>query len=328
MILIGGAGSSGSTLLRKKLSTHKDIFSGGEINFFNKERLFEDWNKNKLKILPYFPFFTTSGWDIYRRSMLTRKEYGWNKNEIRDLLKQSKSINEFVNVFFDRGLKNNNSKLWIEKTPSNAYSFKLFLKQFQEGKVIHITRNPLDSIASMYNKNKPIYYGVGTWLYNNAAALVCENSKRYLRVKYEDLVLDPKPTFQRISNFIGIDIAGLNLLGEKKMEMNLIDSWKNNPNAAISTTSMGSFYNLQNELQNEIYTALHCIQISDAHSKVKDFKYVDFYAISKKLEYNSDISPNKEMVIKIKKDLKLHKMERFLKNYQTGGKFFPLKIKE
>ena len=69
-IIIGGSGSSGSTMLIRKLSTHPDIFCGGETNFFNKEQLFENWNKNKLKIIPLLPFFSTKGWQIYRRSNL------------------------------------------------------------------------------------------------------------------------------------------------------------------------------------------------------------------------------------------------------------------
>jgi hypothetical protein len=328
MILIGGSGSSGSTMLIRKLQAHKDIFSGGEINFFNKERLFEDWNKNKLKILPYFPYFTTSGWDVYRRSMLTRNEYGWNKKEIKNLLKESNSINEFTETYFKKGLDKKQAKIWIEKTPSNAYSFKYFLEQFPQGKVIHITRNPLDTIASIYKKNRPVYYAVGTWLYNNAVALVCENSERYLRVKYEDIVNDPDVEFKRMFDFIGVNSENVNLTTENNIIKKDIESWKNSPDAKISKSSMGGFQKLDKNVQDEIYSALDYIQISEKHIQDKNIKYFNFETISERLDYVTELYPNKILKEKIKKDLKKHKFERSFKRYETGGNNFPLQIKK
>ncbi|MCF6306854.1 MAG: sulfotransferase [Flavobacteriaceae bacterium] len=328
MILIGGSGSSGSTMLIRKLNNHPDIFGGGEISFFNKERLFEDWQKNKLKILPYLPYFTTSGWYVYRRSMLTREEYGWNKKEVKNLLKQSNSIVEFSKHYFKRGLDRKNAKIWIEKTPSNAYSFKYFLEQFPEGKVIHITRNPIDSVASMYEKGVPIFYSVGAWLYNNAAALVCENSKRYLRVRYEDIVDNPEIEFKKLLDFIKIENKGLNLSTKEKKEVKDIESWKNSPDGEISKSSMGRFYKLPVEIQKEIYTALHCIQISKKHISDKNFKYSDFDSISKKLGYETKLEPDLTFKGKIKKELKIHKLERSIKMYYTGGNNFPIQLKK
>ena len=53
-----------------------------------------------------------------------------------ELLKNSNSINEFTQVYFKRPIDKKNAKIWIEKTPSNAYSFTKFLDQYPNGKVV------------------------------------------------------------------------------------------------------------------------------------------------------------------------------------------------
>lgn len=322
---MGGSGSSGSTMLIRKLSTHPEVFCGGEINFFNKEQLFENWNKNKLKILPVFPFYSTKGWQIYRRSTLTRSEYGWSKTSIKELLQKSDSINQFSATYFDKPMKDKNAKLWIEKTPSNAYSFTKFLEQFPEGKVIHIARNPLDSAASMYKKDPRVYYGVGTWLYNNSAALAASKSKRYHLVKYEDLIYNQEETLQNLCNFIGIDADGIVM--EQKNKEKHIESWENSPDAKISDSSMGKFAKLPQEIQDEIHTAFNSCVIAESHVREKNLPYTDFKSICKVLGYDDALKPVESLKDKIEKDLKRDKRMRTLKMYETKGSFYPLEIK-
>jgi hypothetical protein len=326
-IIIGGSGSSGSTMLIRKLSTHPEVFSGDEIDFFNKEQLFEDWDRNKLKILPYFPYFSTKGWQVYRRSALQREEYGWTKREIRKLLKSSSSINEFTKAYFERPVSRKKARLWIEKTPSNCYSFRHFLEQYPEGKVVHIVRNPLDSAASMYNKSPRVYYAVGTWLYNNAAALTVADSDRYHRVKYEDLVYNQDETFAKLCDFLGIDSAGLVLEIKGKTEKH-IESWSNSPFAKISTSSMGKFQKLSEDIKDEIYTAFDRFEVSEAHQKANNIVLSDFYSVASELGYETEIFPKPELVKKLTSDLKKDKRVRTLKMYHTGGSYYPLSMKK
>tara|TARA_B110000027_G_scaffold67583_1_gene72276 strand:- start:8293 stop:9273 length:981 start_codon:yes stop_codon:yes gene_type:complete len=324
-IIIGGSGSSGSTMLIRKLSTHPDIFCGGETNFFNKEQLFENWNKNKLKIIPLLPFFSTKGWQIYRRSNLCQDEYGWTKKTVKELLKNSNSINEFTQVYFKRPIDKKNAKIWIEKTPSNAYSFTKFLDQYPDGKVIHIARNPLDSAASMYNKDPRVFYGVATWLYNNAAALAASKSNRYHLIKYEDLIYDQENTFEKLSNFIGIDQKGI--VFEKKIKEKIIATWDNSPDAKISDSSMGRFKKLPIEIQNEIYTAFHHFRISDIHKTTKDIQYDSFDEICLQLGYDASLTPVESLKEKLRKDLQKDKFNRGIRFYETKGNYYPIELK-
>lgn len=322
---MGGSGSSGSTMLIRKLSTHPDVFCGGEINFFNKEQLFEDWENNKMKILPFFPFFSTKGWQIYRRSTLHREEYGWNKESVKELLKSSKNINEFTSSYFDRPRNAKQAKIWIEKTPSNAYSFTKFLEQYPSGKVVHIVRNPLDSAASMYNKDPRVYYAVGTWLYNNAIALAAASSKRYHLIKYEDLIYKKEATLQNICDFIGIDKEGIIL--EQKSKEKDIATWDNSPDGKISDSSMGKFKKLPQSIQDEIYTAFEYFKISESHKKTKNIEFDTYHKVCEQLGYNADLKPVENLVHKLKKDLRGDKFLRNIKMYATKGNYYPIEVK-
>lgn len=325
-VIIGGSGSSGSTMLISKLSTHPELFCGGEINFFNKEQLFEDWNKNKMKILPLFPFFSTKGWHIYRRNSLHRSEYGWTKEEIKKLLKTSHSINNFSEQYFNRPLLKKGAKFWIEKTPSNCYSFSLFLKTFPKSKVVHIARNPLDTIASIYKKDQRVFHAVGNWLYNNATALNVSDSENYYLIKYEDLIYDTNNSFSKLCLFLGIDSKDIKL--DLGIDNKLIPTWNNSPTAKISDSSMGKFNFLSQEVKDEIYTALAYFEVSDSHKNKKNIKYIDFNTICEKLNYSSVIHPKESMLKKIKLDLKKDKLNRTIKMYATGGDFYPIQLKD
>jgi len=239
-ILIGGAGSSGTSLLSNKLNIHPDLFSTGEINFFNKEQLFENWSKNKLKILRKWPFESTKGWFVYRQSNLGIKECGWKSEEIKEMLKSSATINEFCESYFKKPLEDKEAKYWIEKTPSNCYSFNHFLSQFENGKVIHMVRNPLDVMASFCKRGLSPYAAAATWIYNNSTSLAVENSTRYLRISYEDLVDDPKMIFDKILSFLNVKLLDLNM-EQTTSSMSKIGSWNSNPMHSIDKKSIGGF---------------------------------------------------------------------------------------
>lgn len=87
-VLIGCAGSSGSTLLPTLLNRHPKLFSGPELNLLNKEQLFEDWEHWENRVFSFFPFCSTRGWQVYRRSNLSDPAYGWSRREVRTLLRE------------------------------------------------------------------------------------------------------------------------------------------------------------------------------------------------------------------------------------------------
>lgn len=325
-VLIGGSGSTGSTLLRKTLNRHPDIFSGGEINFFNKEQLFEDWNKYKNNLLNN-KTLCTKGWFPYCGNLLLLKEYGWKYSDLIILIQKSKSIIEFTQEYFSPLLKKNKSKIWIEKTPSNCYSFELFLNTFKNGKVIHTVRNPLDTTSSLCRRGMNTYFAAGLNVYNTASALVSSNSPRYLLVKYENLVRFPEKTVKEILEFIGLDYCSSMFDQCDQDNKDKIGSWGSHPGKEISKKNIGKFKSIESKDQRRIITALTLFEISKKHINNKGLEHKNCIEICDQLGYHFQPNVYNEFRREYRKNFIKDLVSRTLNNYPTSLLNYPAKFK-
>jgi hypothetical protein len=328
IILMGGSGSSGSTLLRYLLNQHENIYSGQELNFFNKETLFQKWNKDKLKIIPYFPYYTTLGFQIHRRNSLHVQDYGWEKKEIKSLLKRNATINSLANEFFSRVIKKTGKDIIIEKTPTNCYSFFDFLQAFPTGKVIHIARNPYDAAASLYKRGRSFFEAASIWIYGNASALRVKDDARYVLVKYEDLINDQKKTFESIFSFIGVDPKRTDEKNIVGTEAKAHASWNLNPQAGIVKNRESSFEKLADDEKEKLLTALSVIQVSDKHARKKSIHFTSCKHICQVLGYTYTPFVNKEYERKLRSIVFWDKVSRTIKNYHTSVTFYPVQIND
>jgi hypothetical protein len=205
--LIGGAGSTGSSLLRTLFNRHSAVFAGEELNFFNKEQYFQTWSKSREDIFRrgIWTIPRTHGWFEYSGNSLLHPCYMWSLQELKQLLGECPSIFEFAHRYFDRPLREHGKNYWIEKTPSNCYCFNHFLNRFKNGKVIHTVRDPYESVCSLMRRGMSPYFSAALWIYNTCAALAAAESPRYLLVRYEDLTSSPNSQIERICSFLELD---------------------------------------------------------------------------------------------------------------------------
>jgi len=329
-VLIGGSGSTGSSLLRTILNRHSQIFSGGELNFFNKKQYFKNWSKYKSTIIKKIPLrkqLTTQGWFSYPGHNLLHKEYCWNKEDLYRLVQQAVDIKDFSKIYFDRSLKSNDKKMWIEKTPSNSYCFSEFLKYFKNGKVIHCSRNPLDTVASLTNRGMNSFFASGLYVYNTACALSVANDKRYLLVKYEDLIKNTNITLKRILNFLNLKFEVSILFPEKNIDKSKsISSWNYNSHDGINSKNIGTFNRLSSERQNEIITALSLFEISKKHIQRNNLFHKNCLTICEELNYNFKAKVYKNYknryMLSLLKDI-FHRTRRL---YSTNLLYYPARI--
>ena len=149
-IIMGGSGSTGSSLLKNILNRNQEIFAGGETSFFAKKMVYENWQKAKSKVLKRkFSGLRNHGWHLYNGTDLLQPEYLWDKDDLNAALKETNSLQEFCKVYYDKSLNEARASMWLEKTPANSACFSFFLKAFGQGKAIHMVRNPFDTIASL-----------------------------------------------------------------------------------------------------------------------------------------------------------------------------------
>ena len=325
-VLIGGCGSTGSTLLRHILNRHDRVFCGPELNFFNKEQLFRNWQKEKRKIKWPSRFLPTEGWVPYTGTRLLNPEYRWNKKDLYNLIDGARTITEFSDEYFRPVINENDSDIWIEKTPSNSYSFDLFLKKFENSKVIHIARSPYATVASFIKRGFSPVFAAGMYIYNMSAALKASNNENYYYIKYEDLVEKPEDEISSLLSFLDLDFDDNLLFPESGEEKEIITSWQNQPNQGIRKTKSTQFERASQRMQKEIVTALSVFKIRSSIAQKKSLPYVDCESLCDALEYNFKPEIYPETLKSITRDFKLDQLKRSIKFFPTRGKNYPAKL--
>jgi len=104
------------------------------------------------------------------------------------------------------------ARIWIDQTPSNIAIGHTLLEQFPDAKLIHLVRDGRAIAASMipldWGPNNVV--GAGrAWLRPIAQGLALEMAypQRVLRVKYEDLVQDPRTVLLRLCQFAELEFT-------------------------------------------------------------------------------------------------------------------------
>jgi hypothetical protein len=162
-IVIGGCGRSGTTLLLSVLSCHSRIFAiDRELDAFCPDAYSAE------------PDLTVP----------TRWDWLWR-------------------YFADTEIPPSCSR-WCEKTPKNVVVFDRILRAFGEDvRLIHIVRDGRAVVTSRHPQD-PTRYHVSPerWVTDVSAGLRVEPHPQVLRVRYEDLVLDPTATMRTICEFL------------------------------------------------------------------------------------------------------------------------------
>ena len=136
-------------------------------------------------------------------------------------------------------------------------SFDWFFDHWPDGKVVFLTRNPFARIWSHIDQKKNRNGHIIGWSKNRKAfceiaktftqdyitTASLEQSKRILKVNYEDLVASPEAELQRICSFLGINFStsllqptrlgiddgtSTNRTGSKEINSNSVHKWKSN----------------------------------------------------------------------------------------------------
>jgi hypothetical protein len=98
---------------------------------------------------------------------------------------------------------------WIDHTPTNIFYAPTLLREFESAPLIHIVRDPRATVASVL----PLDWGPASardgarwWLSRLGAGLATEAAfpDRVLRLRYEDLVREPRATLESLCLWAGL----------------------------------------------------------------------------------------------------------------------------
>jgi|GEM_PF-1357309 len=179
-IFIVGMPRSGTTLLESILASHPDIIAGDELPFLDM---------------------------ICSKSLLTPSQET-SSIDAKTLQDISEFYDRKTQPFFENG------NWLIDKLPNNYFWIAVIRKIYPEAKILHIHRDPMDNLWSLYRANFENGHNFSYSMkslgqfyahYQNLMAYFDVNFENsFLSVNYDELVLDASSISHQIFNYLNI----------------------------------------------------------------------------------------------------------------------------
>ena len=244
-IFLVGSPRSGTTILQSLLAAHPEIISFPESKFFHY-LLYEEF---ATKLPSRLETFLRN--EIHRPELL---------NDFDDNQTVANKASWFVRILDGLAIEENKS-IWLEKTPEHIYFIEDIQRLVPDAKFIHILRDGMDTIASMYEatRNFTDLWG-GVWDLEHCidrwkdAVLTSHkyiNNSRHILVKYEELIDNKNVVLTNICNFLGIeyDCAMLINYKEKAANLSLNLPWHKGIARDIQSTNIHKYHQIFNRNQ-------------------------------------------------------------------------------
>ena len=239
-IFLVGTPRSGTTILQSLLAAHPEVISFPESKFFHY--LLYDKLVGQLR----------SRMEVFFNDEIKRPEL---LKDFDDSQSVENKTRWFVGVLDGLAAEQNKS-IWLEKTPEHIYFIPDIEGLLPDAKFIHILRNGMDTIASMYESTR-IYHelwGAGwdldhcieRWVYAVLNSHKYVNKASHILVKYEDLLDDKIKLLGKICKFVGIEYDGAMLENYKQQAANLSLNvpWHKGIDRDISSTKFHKYHAL------------------------------------------------------------------------------------
>lgn len=242
---IMGSGRSGTTILRKILLQNDQIVIPPESGGLLEESIKLFINKNHLP------------WDLLVQQVLELWQKSpdlkyWNINghlrsfELSRLPQKDRSLQNIISHIYLTYTRCHKPEayIWGDKTPYATFGLNWIKKLYPQGRIIHMLRDGRDVVNSMIKHRRcdNIQQACARW--NESVNILSKQQAdmRIITVRYEQLVSDPKPEINRLSEFLQCDLhyfkqAPPVFLGDdhlshhknlkKELNNGAVGSWKN-----------------------------------------------------------------------------------------------------
>jgi len=211
-ILIGGCGSSGTTLLRRMLNQHPNIVCGPELSVFDRPCL------NELNMTHFYTLWRNEDFDFYDKCEVFPLRVNHTGSYFafhRDIYFKSEEWEQFFDLadnpmeMFRIALSNYamrcGKKRWAEKTPNNIFNIRGIMDANPDALFIEVVRDGRDAVLSLLQRrNMNHMVGSFRWVASVNAGIYDGSAypDRYYRIRYEDLAEAPARTLKMICEFL------------------------------------------------------------------------------------------------------------------------------
>jgi hypothetical protein len=232
-IVLGGCGRSGTTLLRMMLDSHRRICCGPESSLFRRRAVDVDWLADR---------------------------FGFDRDEVGAILDAARSRPAFIEAFAGLCMQKAGKARWAEKTPRNIGRIGEVFRCFPAARFVHVLRDGRDVACSLRTHprhkvvdgrlvptgiRRPIAGCARRWVRDIEGSRRWWGDPRFHTVRYEDLVLDPRPVLERLMAFLGEDWDE-GMLAHASADSPFRDATRfaQNPEAlgAVNATSIGRWH--------------------------------------------------------------------------------------
>jgi len=269
---------SGNTLVRSLLASY----------FFSKDGIFNfDLIKN-IKQFPHAPLFESLGFDIKNEKELIKNyikvQESFNQKNLTQFLKTHSYLFNFEgNVFTD--FNNTLGAIYIVRDPRNVVtSLANFLDISITKATDHLIQSPYIGGISNSNKREDIMKTyTGTWSGNFNSWKSFKSNRKYLLIKYEDLISNKEENLKKILKFI-YKLKNINFEIDETKVKNVIQS-----------TSFENMKNLEKEKGFE-----------EAQINIETKEKIPFFNLGPKNEWKKllDLETIKKIEKAFKKEMK------------------------
>lgn len=292
-IFIGGDGRSGTTLLSVILDSHPDLVVGPELHFNGPENL-------GSYVVECLDLLISNDPRSYGKGLRENKHYklgtqfakrchrfGIEFAELKKIIEeqivqtQSNLVTfeercSLINAIGEYKIKQTGKKRWGIKIMREIRNMHVYNKIWPDAYYIHIIRDGRDVAASQMVEH-------GTWGYEDIKKAATgwvdiidrsrknAKGKKFLEVRYEDIVNQPKTFIQQILDFLGVPWHD-NVLNHTKVEHTLFKNPYNHASInqvvkPINSSSIGRYKKDLTDSQTREFTMI-------AEKHLKELNYI------------------------------------------------------
>lgn len=161
-----------------------------------------------------------------------------------------KSARLICNEWLEIALQENRFAI-VEKSPKHVHCIDFIRRLLPDSKLIIVTRNPLDTCASLYKRIGDLNLAIERWKIDSIAALGALQLRNTFHVRYETLTEKPSQTLEEACQFLNIEWQAeiLSMKGSKYGSSNDI-----RPNMAIRSAQVSEPIKPNNNVWRKILT--------------------------------------------------------------------------
>ena len=293
LALVGGCGSSGTTLLIHLLSRHPRVATAPELNFFNHPESLDlarlagslDALLARRRLTP--------GYKQVATFLGPRDELDLPRERLADWAARARDAAELHGWLAEHVCARVGATHFVEKTPTNVYAFARLARESPEVRLVHLIRDGRDVAASLAQRGRSVFAAGSRWLYDTLAGRRARGSPAYLELRYEDLVTQPEATLARVFAHLGLPDPGPAVAKpgsdpEPWRRKRSAARWSRTPDQPVSAASVGRF---REDLDGPSLALLHRIRLTVQAARALDAPVAGFAELLLHLGYEPCDAP-------------------------------------